>query len=293
MNLFEFATFLVELGFESAINLDGGGSATITAYNTLITEPSWKCTEDDFNALKATADDDIKSLFDNEAYGIGEQYRMCEKPVSSVTCIHPLMPPDDSLLLPDQVTPHSNEPSMAPTVAVTKKPTKYPTHPPTVTSPISATQAPNSIQYNYSNSYVANVIYKLELYQFSTFTLAIILVMSLTANGWWMISYNALKQKSTNNPNAISSSSYKRHVGNNESRSTRPGQAIEMTRKDNRQVTQYSDLEAVDSIRLNEYEGPDDSNDEETTLMLGNNKINKHASTSSMPGGFLNPFQRR
>ena len=46
MSLFEFADFAVELGIESAINLDGGGSATMTINHTLVSEPSWRCTAD-------------------------------------------------------------------------------------------------------------------------------------------------------------------------------------------------------------------------------------------------------
>ena len=78
MSLYEFADFAVELGFYSAINLDGGGSATMTVNHTLVSEPSWACEE---------GGDDLSSA--SNLYG----YYHCEKPVSTITCIHSMAPP--------------------------------------------------------------------------------------------------------------------------------------------------------------------------------------------------------
>lgn len=54
----------------NAINLDGGGSATMTQNHSLISDPSWLCETDN-----------PKSLF------------RCEKKVASITCIHAAPPP--------------------------------------------------------------------------------------------------------------------------------------------------------------------------------------------------------
>lgn len=78
MNLYEFADLAVELGFYSAINLDGGGSATMTQNHTLISEPSWKCR--DGGEADPTADGVFR----------------CEKRVSTITCIHAMPPPSSA-----------------------------------------------------------------------------------------------------------------------------------------------------------------------------------------------------
>ena len=54
----------------NAINLDGGGSATMTQNHSLVSDPSWLCTTGN-----------SKSLF------------RCEKPVTTITCIHAAPPP--------------------------------------------------------------------------------------------------------------------------------------------------------------------------------------------------------
>jgi hypothetical protein len=54
----------------NAVNLDGGGSATMTQNHSLVSDPSWLCDSD--NPL---------SLF------------RCEKPVATITCIHAAPPP--------------------------------------------------------------------------------------------------------------------------------------------------------------------------------------------------------
>ena len=72
MDLNEFADFAVELGFVSAINLDGGGSATMTQNHSLISEPSWTCIDPPYK---------------------NHRYYHCEKRVSSITCIHAMAPP--------------------------------------------------------------------------------------------------------------------------------------------------------------------------------------------------------
>ena len=72
MDLNEFADFAVELGFVSAVNLDGGGSATMTQNHSLISEPSWTCVDPPYK---------------------NHRYYHCEKRVSSITCIHAMAPP--------------------------------------------------------------------------------------------------------------------------------------------------------------------------------------------------------
>jgi hypothetical protein len=72
MDLNEFADFAVELGFVSAVNLDGGGSATMTQNHSLISEPSWTCEDPPYK---------------------NHRYYHCEKRVSSITCIHAMAPP--------------------------------------------------------------------------------------------------------------------------------------------------------------------------------------------------------
>jgi hypothetical protein len=71
INLHEFAQFLIGLGFWNAINLDGGGSSSMSINGTLISAPSWECDHD------------------NDLDG---KYLRCEKPVSTITCIHAMSP---------------------------------------------------------------------------------------------------------------------------------------------------------------------------------------------------------
>ena len=82
LSLYEFAEFAKELGFYSAINLDGGGSATMTVNHSLISEPSWRCTDDDTVGSGATT---LSQSAQAKTY--------CEKRVSSITCIHSMPPP--------------------------------------------------------------------------------------------------------------------------------------------------------------------------------------------------------
>ena len=93
MNLYEFAAFAVELGMYSGINLDGGGSATMSESGVLISEPSWSC--------KSPSTE----LFAAHSY--------CAKEVSSVTCIH-AMPPQP-ILIQDHASP-TPSPSTSPTM---------------------------------------------------------------------------------------------------------------------------------------------------------------------------------
>lgn len=87
MDLYEFAALAVEVGFHAAINLDGGGSATMTQNHSLLSEPSWRCSDG--------------GLADPTGKGV---YR-CEKPVSTIACIHAAAPPVDlSVVLPSQNT---------------------------------------------------------------------------------------------------------------------------------------------------------------------------------------------
>ena len=68
IDLFSLADLLIDLGFVSAINLDGGGSATVLDNDVLVDFPS----------------DDCPSNTDGH-------YRLfCERAVTSITCIHDL-----------------------------------------------------------------------------------------------------------------------------------------------------------------------------------------------------------
>lgn len=92
MTLYEFADFAAELGFYNAINLDGGGSATMTVNHSLISEPSWKCTD----ASNTNG------------------YFYCEKAVSTVTCIHAMSPPVIPWLHGRIPLPSLSSPSLSP-----------------------------------------------------------------------------------------------------------------------------------------------------------------------------------
>ena len=95
MSLSEFAAFAVELGFVSAINLDGGGSATMTVNHSLVSEPSWQCGPEDYTAEAVTgAAPYSSSLSLLPQSALDRTY--CEKRVSSVTCIHSMPPPPPS-----------------------------------------------------------------------------------------------------------------------------------------------------------------------------------------------------
>lgn len=120
MNLYEFADFSSELGMYSAINLDGGGSATMSQSGVLISEPSWHCKNPDTS-------DHSNGEVEEENYF---KYSYCAKEVSSITCIHVLPPlPFTEAALPSQV------PSASPT-------TTLPTTITTVTPSIANTQNP-------------------------------------------------------------------------------------------------------------------------------------------------------
>lgn len=128
MSLYEFAQFAKDVGFVSAINLDGGGSATMTINQTLVSEPSWKCSrvralkEYHQSLKKSTSSNKINNnkinkiqfehtkqsenlinkwnLNEQNIFDLdvdidldGDGYRYCEKPVSSITCMHSLEPP--------------------------------------------------------------------------------------------------------------------------------------------------------------------------------------------------------
>ena len=84
VSLYEFADFAVELGFKQAINLDGGGSATMTVNNALLTEPQWQCVAPAGDAEELYLYPSDSGIFAN---------RGCEKEVASVTCIHAMAPP--------------------------------------------------------------------------------------------------------------------------------------------------------------------------------------------------------
>ena len=80
MSLYEFAEFAVELGMYSGINIDGGGSASMTEQGVLVSEPSWMCQNVDHFDPNHDTDPFLRHSY-------------CEKEVSSITCIHALAPP--------------------------------------------------------------------------------------------------------------------------------------------------------------------------------------------------------
>eukprot|EP00039_Didymoeca_costata_P014036 m.221696 g.221696 ORF g.221696 m.221696 type:complete len:486 (-) comp15928_c0_seq33:607-2064(-) len=68
LDLFEFADLLIELGFEQAINLDGGGSATVVVHGAVVSDSSEDlCGSSEMNSERLK--------------------RVCERPVTSVVCI--------------------------------------------------------------------------------------------------------------------------------------------------------------------------------------------------------------
>ena len=69
LTLEEFAGVAVELGFEQAINLVGGGMANLAANHSIVSSPSSTCDEGEGDLLK------------------------CAQPVSTAACMHTLQPP--------------------------------------------------------------------------------------------------------------------------------------------------------------------------------------------------------
>lgn len=279
MDLNEFAAFLVELGFESAINLDGGGSATTTAFNTLVTEPSWKCTAEDIAAHQASQDDDLEDS--SAAAG----YRVCEKPVSSITCIHGMPPPGDELLLPSQITTvASAAPSTAPTAAaVSRAPTAA------QVTPTASGEDEASETDSYSASDLAYMQFQLVIYEYCTYGLAIVLVLSLTANGWCAVNYYTLKRQQAGQHEASTGASaasvgYTRELemsssGRVAGHSVRPGPEYD--------TDEYDDFEAN---YVDESDDGNDSYDDEAALMSPPSKARKQ--DRGVAAG-VNPFQRR
>jgi hypothetical protein len=208
MSLYEFADFLVELGFESAINLDGGGSATVTARNELVTEPSWKCSSAAVLSALAAHDDDVVP---RDLLPPGAEYRVCEKPVSSIMCIHALPPPSLQELehfglssaagpsaAPSRSPPSSALPTSAPSSAT---PSSSPSdnHPPLSPPKIDDNcEASTKVCTDENLSMRSSLL----IYRTSTFFLAIILVLSLTVNGWWMITFRAEREAATRSQRA-------------------------------------------------------------------------------------------
>lgn len=193
MSLYEFAEFLVELGFESAINLDGGGSATVTARNELLTEPSWRCSSEAILSGLVAHDDDAVS---KDLLPPGSEYRVCEKPVSSIMCIH-VLPPPSSLELQHagiHFVPHASRPpspspsSRAPTARPSQLAVQLsqpPSMPPTRNEllPVSGDAGCETCQEKILSMESSLLIYKM-----ATFLLAIIVLVFVlyhTVSGRW------------------------------------------------------------------------------------------------------------
>jgi len=128
MDLNEFADFAVELGFVSAVNLDGGGSATMTQNHSLISEPSWTCIDPPYK---------------------GHKYYHCEKRVSSITCIHAMAPPfvEQSVLAMNRpIASSTHGPSLMPTILI--PPSLAPsTVQSSIVSPVNESSASNAHGY--------------------------------------------------------------------------------------------------------------------------------------------------
>ncbi len=137
MSLYEFADLAVELGFESAINLDGGGGVTMTQNHSLVSEPSWKCQETD-----GVADDDSRNLQSDTRNAL----LRCEKKVASITCMHAMSPPFVSEFWMRQAdVSNQNPPSASPTMVAHSE---YPT----LSFTVQPTETPSE-KYDYSFYY--------------------------------------------------------------------------------------------------------------------------------------------
>lgn len=107
VNLYEFADFMVELGFYSGLNLDGGGSDSMSVAGNLISEPSWRCPSADaagfsgvnrgYGIYRPTEDPSSIAVNPEDEMN-GLPYVNCEKEVGSVTCIHVAPPPPVSVI---------------------------------------------------------------------------------------------------------------------------------------------------------------------------------------------------
>lgn len=159
MTLYEFADFAVELGFHSAINLDGGDSATLTQNHSLISEPAWRCTDFPFNS---------------------SAYYKCEKPVSSITCIHAAAPP----FVAPSVIDRFVHPRSAPTVTPTASPSAAATAQPTTVADDDQNQPPTSTSVNATSaeSQLLALRSSAQYYRVSAFTLLVVLILSLCAH---------------------------------------------------------------------------------------------------------------
>lgn len=284
MNLLEFADFLVELGFESAINLDGGGSATITAFDTLVSEPSWKCTEEDNEAAHQVQDDDIVTSLASGSF------RVCEKQVSSITCVHPMQPPDDDLLLPSQIwhSP-SSPPSAPPSIGLS---TPHPSSKSLIPVEEPAVPDVETPSEPYGDTDMLNIEKQLHIYEYCTYSFAILLVISLTANCWWAISYNTLKKTQQRVAPSALASGNRSHTRGIEllSRTDRVTETKNGNIRRNYEETDYE----LDNFEANVAvdESDSDSCDDEAALMSPPSRKGglKHGLKI---GAGLNPFQRR
>lgn len=201
MSLYEFAAFAKELGFVSAINLDGGGSATMTVNQTLVSEPSWKCSR-----VKALTEyhelvksnfkiDEMKRskllqkwrLDEDQILEVdldGDGLRYCEKPVTTVACMHPLAPPE-FISLPPTVTP-SGHPTSSPSIHVEHVPSPQSIEV-TTTSPtlLPVTRFPTPLPTVVNSTAVlseATMSNSLSFYRMASIGLLIALLVSLSFN---------------------------------------------------------------------------------------------------------------
>lgn len=93
LDLKEFADVLVEAGAVNAVNLIGGGPAAMTLNGSAIVDPAGPCEGDD------ESDGGEGGFLD------GSSLPRCEKPVSSVICVHLDPPPMVAGVTTDSETP--------------------------------------------------------------------------------------------------------------------------------------------------------------------------------------------
>ena len=116
IDLRSLANILIDLGFHNAINLDGGGSSTTVQEDSLTSFPSDQCTD-------VTPIDSLR----------------CERPVSSIICIHDVIEQDPNPNPNSNSNSNSNFPLPTPTSSPTPTSTPIPTPPiPISTSPTAA-----------------------------------------------------------------------------------------------------------------------------------------------------------
>ena len=121
IDLHNMAKLLIKLGFQNAINLDGGGSSTAVVEDRMANLPSDVCPADE------------KSTQSNLLH--------CERPVSSIVCVHDAIPPTR---VPDSSSPAP----LSPAPVVFPSPAGAGCPPPESSGPDPAMQGNNTFGYD-------------------------------------------------------------------------------------------------------------------------------------------------